>query len=247
MNKIEMIEQYLDGKLSGTELLNFENRLKTDQEFANEVETTRDVNYFLQKKAKIDNFKELISEVSEDYFNDENIEEKKRNNFWYLKIAAIALILIGMGISFYLILKPVTLKELYAQYYKPYNTDVYTRSDNSDSSLLNLALQKYQQKEYSNALELFSKLQSVDSNKIVISFYNGISYLETDKYEKAISLLKLASSDSSNALYNQAQWYLTMAYLKSEKPKEVILILEKQIKEKSFYSEKASEILEELK
>lgn len=242
-----MIEKYLDGKLSGTELSDFENRLKADPDFAREVEATRDVNRFLLKKAKVDVFNELITEVAQEYFDKEDNNKKKVNRFGYLKVAAVALILIGIGTIGYLLLKPVSSKDLFAQYYKPYSTDVYTRSDNSDSSIINLAFQEYQQKQYSNALELFSKIQLVDSNRIVVLFFSGISYLETNNKEKAILFLKQASSDSSNALYSQAQWYLAMTYLKFDNPNEAIPIFEKQIKEKSFYADKANKILEELK
>jgi hypothetical protein len=248
MSQVDLIENYLDGKLTEKELSDFEIRLKTDQEFAREVETHREVNSFIKKKAKMEEFKSTLTEAADDYFNEQNPLQKKTLRIsWVYKTAAAVLILIATSMGLYLLLKPVSPEKIYAQYYQPYPTDVFTRSDNTNKSDFILALQQFQQKNYKKALEIFSIMPESDSLKVTISFYCGLSYLETGNNESAIICLQKATTDETNAIYTVAQWYLSLAYLKNNETDKAIPILEKIKASGAYNAEKASKVLEELK
>lgn len=248
MNLTALIDKYLNGELSDTELTDFENQLIKDKEFAREVETHRDVNSFIKKKAKMEEFKNTVSEAANDYFNEQNPSQKKTLRIsWAYKAAAAVLILIATSMGLYLLLKPASPENLYAQYYQPYPTDVFTRSDNTNKNDFILALQQFQQKNYKKALEIFSIIPESDSLQVTIAFYCGLSYLETGNNESAIICLQKATTDESNALYTVARWYLSLAYLKNNETDKAVPILEKIKASDAYNAEKASQVLEELK
>lgn len=248
MNHTELIDNYLNGELSGKRLTDFENRLINDIDFAREVKTHREVNNFIRKKAKTEEFKNTISEVAREYFNGQTREPGRKitRNLWIIRSAAAVIIFIITGTGLYLLFKPVSPVKLYAQYYRPYPTDVFTRSENNNKNNFITALQYYQQKNYEKALQVFSSIPDSDSLNISVAFFSGISYLENGNNEKAITCLQKASGDQSNALYTVSQWYLSLAYLKNNEPDKAIPLLRKLKESGSFYSEKASLILDEL-
>ncbi len=106
-----------------------------------------------------------------------------------------------------------------------------------DPILLNL----YRQKQY----EKFVKLIENKSNTNCENLYKGVSLLALNTNNKAIEVLKPLSLDSSDTFIQEnAQWYLALAYLKTNDRTMAIEQLRSIIKIKNHeYGQLANEML----
>ncbi len=109
---IDLIERYLNGKLSSSEVYNFENRLGEDREFARKCRLLKTFPEMKKEPGNIEPVKIEVKSVAH------NIERKYSNPFKpiYLVWGAIAVLIIGFSIFFMItktdrpVEKPVTVK-----------------------------------------------------------------------------------------------------------------------------------------
>ena len=98
-----------------------------------------------------------------------------------------------------------------------------SRGDDIISPELTSAMEAYQNKDYATALQRFNAMPQMDENYLV---YKAICLLETDKIKDAISLLEeLVGNGESTEYYQQACWYLALAYLCEHKSDRAIEVL----------------------
>lgn len=112
-----------------------------------------------------------------------------------------------------------------------------------------IAMKAYDNNEYKQAVILFQKFleihpKSTYQNKVEL--YLGLSYLESNKVEKAmVQFQNLSSKESANQAV--AEWYLALTYLKAEKPKQAKVILNKlKNLENNPYQKKANSLLQKI-
>jgi tetratricopeptide (TPR) repeat protein len=112
-----------------------------------------------------------------------------------------------------------------------------------------IAMKAYDNNEYKQAVILFQKFlemhpKSTYQNKIEL--YLGLSYLESNKTEKAITHFQnLSSKESTNQAV--AKWYLALTYLKAEKLKKAKATLKKlKNSDNNSYQKKANSLLQKL-
>lgn len=250
MNSTILTERYLDGKLQGEELLNFEKKLTEDFSFAQQVGMFRLVNMFLLQKAKKDAFIELTEEV----YNQFKEQYESRSRFLSMvkqyRAAAVFAFLITLTSLFCFLIfhKDNTPDKIFADNFEHYNMNLTKRSVSCKKTTpLEKATQLYQNKDYSTAVIMFSKLGKEDSEGIMTPFLCGISCLQVDKNDYAIKFLTYASTYESDALYSQVQWYLALAYLKAGNTAEAQKILKRIVASDTYYSAKAVEVLKRIK
>ena len=105
------------------------------------------------------------------------------------------------------------MDKLFETYYIPleYDSQLMSRSDDTISPELASAMESYQNKDYVTALKKFETISNVDENYLI---YKSICLLETEQTEDAITLLeKLVANGEGTEYYQQACWYLALAYL----------------------------------
>ena len=86
------------------------------------------------------------------------------------------------------------------------------------------AMESYQKEDYVTALQKFETIPDVDENYLI---YKAICLLETEQTKKAITLLEqLVANGESTEYYQQACWYLALAYLCNHEDEKVIDILD---------------------
>jgi len=137
--------------------------------------------------------------------------------------------------------------EVFEKYYNPYEITVTHRSGNTevDRLLLN-AFEKYEEKNYEQALVLFEEVLETRKNDMALNLYSGISYMEEEKYQKAKTSFDNIISDKDNLFIEQAKWYLGMCYLKTENTEKAENVLKEIIKEESYYKDVAVKVLKDL-
>lgn len=107
------------------------------------------------------------------------------------------------------------MDKLFETYYTPleYDSQLMSRGDNTISPELASAMEAYQNKDYATALQRFNTIPQMDENYLI---YKVICLLETGKTKGAISLLEhLVANGEGTEYYQQACWYLALAYLRN--------------------------------
>ncbi len=240
-NNVETIEKYLNDELNDIELKNFERKIKADNTLAKEIGLHREVDNFLYDRETI----ELREKLS--YIYDKTIiKEGNRKVFMTKKIvlliAAVLLIIVGIGSLILLQTQSLTNQEIYTKYAQNYNIGSDIRS-NSEIELKE-AIDYYRNRQYKKALPLFEVY--IDNKREInygVYLCMGISYTETGKNEKAISYFNEIIKNS-NIFIEQAQWYLGLSYLKADKTIKAKEIFEEiSTDKKHYYNKKASEIM----
>lgn len=250
--KVEEIDQYLNEELTGEKLTSFETELENNPDLASEIELFSEIDKAIQEtevmglRAKLEN---IIKDV--------NHEEKQKRSF-ISKINTSKVAIASVAASLVLILSitglisrnntPSTDTELYAQFYQPYETTgIFRSGDALVDSKLTKALHMFNQKEYREAINLFSEILVIDQNNPVSNFYSGIAYQEIAQTDKAIQSYQKVIRDRDNLFIEQAQWYIGLCYLQNENRKKAYRQFKKIATSDSFYQEKASAILRKIK
>jgi tetratricopeptide (TPR) repeat protein len=246
---IELIERYLSGELDSKEEETVEERIKTDKEFAEELDFMRDVMSASQKEGR-EEFREKLSAIGKGLF--ENLENKAdtemkensdsvkklplhRRRLIYYASALAAAIIVGI----FIFLPGNRTGKLYSAYYEPYPNEIvpYTRGEEvprdfshfpqEKYNLIVRAMKHYERGNYEKAARLFENNVVKIQENAGLLLYMGISQMETGKEEKAIENFKYIISLTNPPLKKQAEWYLALSYLKTNKTEKAKTLLNK--------------------
>ena len=84
-------------------------------------------------------------------------------------------------------------------------------------------MESYQKEDYATALQKFEAIPGVDENYLI---YKAICLLETEQTEDAVTLLEqLVANGEGTEYYQQACWYLVLAYLRNHQKDKAIELL----------------------
>ncbi|MFA8433923.1 MAG: hypothetical protein ACEPOZ_05355 [Marinifilaceae bacterium] len=241
----ERIEEFLDGDLTGDELMEFEQDLLDDSDLQMELDLHEEINMAIMEDDVMDLRAKL--EAIEPPASD-----KKRRLSLFLgkwQLAAASLILmIGISSLFYLLGdRTYTNEEIYSSYYKPYNVVINTRSaEGSTNDILVNALQSYEAKDYRTALSLFKDVLDKDSLNVTGNFYSGVSNIEIKEYDAANVNFTRVIKHKNNLFLEQSEWNLAFCYLMTEEKEKAIKQFQYIAASNSYYKSKAQEILNKL-
>lgn len=244
MEKLEKIIKYLDGDLIYEEKLQLEAEVSCNADLKQKLNTVAEINAIISDY-------EMVSFVS-----NLNKLKKHRNqnkivlltNSWISnkKILVAASISILLLISFLLVFhsKPNN-DNLFSQYYTRYDASLITRGE-SDVDDLTVAIQLYDRKKYVEAISKFSQLIKLNNQNTAAHFFIGISYMETNTFDKAIENLNTVIAQKDSAFIEHAEWYLALCFLKINKLHNAKTIINQIASGNSFYQPKALELLHKL-
>jgi len=210
MDNLDYIENYFTDK-PGPELTReFEERIKSDPGFAEEVAfymTAREVSKEASGIAKKQRFKETYQKNRVVRYG----HVRKLVNY----IAAAA-VLSGIIFGTYIFFRPVSPQELAGQYEKEHlQTLAVTMSGRSDSLQAGLSL--YNDGKYSEALSQFENILRTDTSNFSAREYAGISALRLKEYDRALSYFE--QMETHKGLYsNYAQLYEALTLMKRNLP-----------------------------
>ena len=153
-------------------------------------------------------------------------QQKSKVRKLVMSITSIAAI-IAIVFSFNIYQDNRRMDKLFETYYVPleYDSQLMSRGDETISPDLASAMESYQKEDYATALQKFEAIPGVDENYLI---YKAICLLETEQPEDAITLLELlVANGEGTEYYQQACWYLALAYLHNHKDEKALPILEK--------------------
>lgn len=245
-NSIELIESYIDGEMDQNEILGFEDLLSSDIGIKQDYELSMEINNSIIEEDVM-----ALRETMDYMYNDEIVVKRTPTIFtqkrFYYAAASMALLIATGGLIQRIASPNMDSSEVFEKYYNPYEITVTHRSGNTevDRLLLN-AFEKYEEKNYEQALVLFEEVLETRKNDMALNLYSGISYMEEEKYQKAKTSFDNIISDKDNLFIEQAKWYLGMCYLKTENTEKAENVLKEIIKEESYYKDVAVKVLKDL-
>ena len=139
-------------------------------------------------------------------------QQKSKVKKFVMSITSIAAI-IAIVFSLSIYQDNRRMDKLFETYYTPleYDSQLMSRGEETISPELTSAMEFYQKEDYATALQKFEAIPNVDENYLI---YKAICLLETEQTEDAITLLeKLVANGEGTEYYQQASWYLALAYL----------------------------------
>lgn len=230
--KYQKIDDYLRGRLSKEELIDFKKQLFVDRELAEEVKISKNL-YALYDSTEWDDITHLnedgilyqeyllsddaqqikaaINEAQNDY-RRVSLSPRKRQRQW-LSIAASLVLLVSLSYTFFNSINQKS--DLYSTYNDMSELPSLTLRSDADK-LLSDAEQLFFKGEYQGSLrslELYEeKFQKNNPNAIL---YKGICYLELNKHEQAKETFN-ALKNSTALDKNKAYWYLALTAVKQK-------------------------------
>ena len=231
-----LFDNYITGELSPEEILEFETKLEQDVSFKEDFLAYKETHQFLQHKfnneTELSQFINTTEKIASDYFNT---QQKKKNNYWFIGVAASILLLIGI-----FIFNPST--PTYEEYMTYPTVELTVRG--TQEEILKNAQNAFNSKDFTKANELFSTALQQDQNNIQIALYKGISLLELNQLNEADKILTNIYQGNSS-FTTDANWYLALSKLKQKEYKSCKELLQK-IPEGYIHYKKAQKLINKL-
>jgi len=249
MNTLE-IEKYLRNEMTEDERVFFESRVNTDNELKKELEEHALI-YASFDKIRADEMMSKFSSISVDLPETEakiiDLEpgiSVKNNKFYYVKWAASFILIAVVG---WLILNRGTgagATDIYQEYYASYPNVVAPVSRTESGDIRAEMWIQYESGDYSNACKSFESALKNDPDNLELSFYLGISALETNQAGSAVKNFDSIVKNVNSRFYEPAQWYLALAYLKMEDVDAAKEVFKTIADGSGSYSDRAAEVYE---
>lgn len=210
MNQEELIDQYFENTLSEADLATFYELLKSDANFAKEVDFQKKIKatIHLNKRAEL---KSVLQQFEQP---KTKVVKFSNRSVWF----AAAVFLLVIASTVWILFQKPDAQELYAVYYEPYPNVVapVTRSETKVDTTIQYAFVMYEEGNYESAALIFQKIYAHTKAPFAL-VYLGICNLQTEQISLAITALKEAIA-TNNDYTIIAKWYLAMAYLKNDEP-----------------------------
>ncbi len=246
MNKNRhLISKYLSGELDALTASRFEQELKNDPILQQELELYKDVDEALQD-ADVMELRRSLKFIH--FMNEASTEMNKRPRVRRITLVALAAsIAIVLGFTAFNLVRP-NKQKVFDKYYQAYELTSVTRSETGDNDrVIRIALEKYYNKEYREAVTLFEKVLEKDPGQMATQLYSGISYYEIAEYQKAGKSFSRVIEHDNNLYIEQAKWYLGFCYIKTEEYDKALKHFTEIAESDSYYREKAKTVIKKLR
>lgn len=244
-NNFEKIERYLDGDLSGTELVAFENALKTDVALEEELKA-----HLLLEEALFaveeDEVRSQIKQWRAESKTSKKTKPKRGRlrSLGVVRLAIAASIAVLLGVATFLWLPQQYSNEaILASYYQEDVSFLSGDRSGNGSDVAKDALvgaaEYFKDGDYGKAAEIY---QAFPNNNQAL-YALGHTYYKGEKYPQAVDTFKKLIAKNSLEYQEQAEWYLLLSYLAADQTSAGFqTLLDKIIADGGFYSKKAQEI-----
>lgn len=210
----ELLIRYLDGDLTTEEKSELEDRLRTDEWLRDELESLR----FSVGAVKLYGIQQQVAAIHREEVHRRKTTSGKvvsmRTGFRQIvSIAAIFLLLLTTALVIYTV--TLSAEKVYGEAFVP-----YTPSTLRSSATTPALEQAYQNKNYQKVIVLSKSTTLTEEEQLLV----GLAYLQTGQHNAAIRQLTMISR-SSGEYAQDAEFYLSLAYLKARRYADARTIL----------------------
>ena len=240
----DKIEQYLNDEMPPQERTDFEWQLQNNAALKNNFDLYNSINNTMKAEEVSEDENELAKTLQQ--LNRKYIlpgSQVKQGNFrkWMAAAAAVLILIFG-GIYFFSD-KNMSTEKLYASYAEHAPVKIQLRGNTADS-FAGMAADKFNNKQYAEALPLLEQYSKQQPGDIQMIFSLGICYLETNRFTDAEKTFSTIAAGLT-AYSETATWYLALTALKQKDIKKCRSILN-SIPQTSAWYTKAKALLEKL-
>lgn len=248
--KYDLIEKYLEQKMTIEERRAFEQLIKNDPALREEVELHQQIGGTL-KGEKIHQLRDVLKETDKNWGVEGGDQKVKPRTINFRRIIAIAATVLLMVVAYQFFFPgsgAISNEQLFADNFQPYQMLLSQRnlSQEEKNEVLENAISAYTKGDFQNASEAFLKLSENDPNDISYQFYHAVATLGAKDNDTSIKLFRKIIAAENHPFKEQSQWYLALAYLQKGETKSVEKSL-KKIQSGQFKYAEAQQILKELK
>ncbi len=247
MKQIEMIEKYLEGKMTLTEKLAFEQNLRENEELRSaflKVSSLIEGIEHVGRKEALEQLQQLEATMAD------NAPSINRKGVFYSSrfsmAAAVVAVLVIMGSFFVINNSQTEPSALFESNFAPYmnNVNSMSRSISGEFNQRDLAFAAYDNYNFAEAAKYFNELLSAEEDASLL-LYGGNAELSLGDAKSAIAKLTNLFENYDN-FDNQAAWYLSLAHLKDNNTMEAAGYLMFLMTTENSYSEKAADLFASL-
>ena len=230
MKNLDLIEKYLSEELTPAEQLQFESLKQTDADFAEEVQMAAIVNadFNVQQKKHWKSLLEKQNTLAKDTPIRQLAPRKKSYN-WIRSIAAVFVLGLGLAMAWMFFSSPDMDTLASEQLVNIYKSPTVTMDGAKIDSHWKNAINAYQDGRFSIAVAAIEKsMEKTPENLDEKHFYLGLSYMyeEVPDYQKAVTHLLKSKTMNAQRFAPQANWFLSLAYLKQGKTTKAKVLLQ---------------------
>jgi len=208
--KYLLIEDYLSGKLLGNDKDIIDQKLNEDPSFANEVQLHKELSETFEND-NLNHFRRTLSEINNDSKQTKAKIFSIRQRNALLALAATIALFFGSQMFFG---SKVSSSELFSQNFETYPLAFNHRSNGDTESLLNKAINAYNEEDFKTAVPIFDALFKSNPSNKAFQFYKAMALLSNEQAEEAKPIFIDVIKSKSPLFIEQAQWYLALTYLK---------------------------------
>ncbi|MEJ7766401.1 MAG: hypothetical protein WKF89_01220 [Chitinophagaceae bacterium] len=211
MDSLDYIDSYFKGALSTEQRVIFEDRIKSDGSFADEVA------FYLTalQAARNQNATDKKERFREIYGESKKVQATPARLSWLYQVAAAAIITV-LIVGVYLYLQPDKPQNIAKHYI---NKHFNTMGVQMGTLTVNMENGKrlYNEGKFEQALQTFEELRKIDSTEFFASEFAGITALQLKNYDKAASYFE--QMERHTAMYvNPGRFYHALTLMKRNKP-----------------------------
>ncbi len=266
-----IIDQYIQGQLSGEALKEFEALLEKDTALQEEVNFAQYAEVVLHKKLstkavqdEVDQkLQPLLTQFGDQYFTEAAFEQVESNAetvqpetrttptptptlikrlLPFAMVAAAAALLLFVYWNSTLFL-PHEHEKLYANFYEPEKT-INTQSPTNALTDFDKGTQQYNNKKYQEAIPHFEKSVDENINRAWALIYTGNAQMELTQMDEAIQTFQQLKTQYPD-FANKANWYLALCQLRQGNTNLTIETLKRISPDAKEYN-KAQQLLKKL-
>lgn len=205
MDQQELINAYLDRKLSPEDQKLFENLIEDNPEYKAELEQQKKLKAAITLSER-ESLRGFLEEV-------DSLPPQTSLKSWLFS-GAIAFLLVLAGYFLWITLSMSPGQKLFAKYFESYPNQVPpSLLENDEFGLKSEAFQAYDQGDFQKAAALFEQVKTQPDSDFAL-LYLGICQLELGRPEKAIPVLSLIPVNSKTASKEVASWFEALGYFK---------------------------------
>jgi hypothetical protein len=239
METTRKIEAYLDGTLEIEEHYKLEILAKNDKEISDLITLHREVNDSI-RDADLHTLRDKVHKI----VSEKQILPYKQ----ILRIVAVILLLIGLGIIIRICLLPYQPSSmLFEEYYVRYEPDVVNRSSEIRINDLNEAILNYESRNYTSCDHLLDSIIFKEKDNYLALFYKGVTCLELQLPFDAINAFSNIPNCWNSPYAVHRDWYLALALIEVRRENDAIFLLRKLMDNNNFYSKKSYSILHKIR
>lgn len=210
MNNMEYIENYFKGDNTAEQERQFENKILTDADFANDVAFYISANAAMQQELH----EEKKQRFREMYESHKVISMKPRVRSLWKYMAAASVIIAAFLLTWFLSENKTSPEQLADKYVKQNFKTLNVTMGNSDSLQTGISL--FNSGKLNEALSVFESLENSDATNSEATKYAGIVSLRLGDYAKALKYFSLLEADT--VLYsNLGKFYKAITLLERNK------------------------------